>query len=71
MGKVFEQNVKNKFDSELKNEEILSRMLTLPFKSMLSYLVVIKQWILICKNHCQDGNFFTYYYLLLDNELAE
>ena len=38
MGKVFEQNVKNKFDSELKNEEILSRMLTLAFKSMLSYL---------------------------------
>ena len=36
MGKVFEQNAKTKFDSELKNEEILSRMLTLAFKSMLS-----------------------------------
>ena len=24
-----------------------------------------------CKNHSEDGIFFTYYYLLLDNDLAE
>ena len=26
---------------------------------------------IICKNYPEDGRFFTYYYLLLDNDLAE
>ena len=43
MGNVFEQNAKDKFDLELKNEELFIKVLTLAFTSMLSYSLRINK----------------------------